>query len=176
MFGGAKGVNRDLGRFFIRPVIGVCAEAGEVVFAHKQRRGFIHGRDIQIARKVVRAVGEQRAGRAALHQRVTVNFADRIKASMKARIDFAHTAHFAVIGQARIERNHDGLAVKARVHVNVGGHGQGVHATISAARGLHADVMAYEVTHGFFNGRLNAARNTLPLPAKEGSTVEFKDE
>lgn len=176
MFGGAKGINRDLGRFIIRPVIGVYAEAGKVVLAHKQRRGFIHGRDIQIARKVVRAVGQQRAGRAALHQRVAIKFADSIKARMKTRIDLAHTTTFAIVGQARVERHHDGFSIKASVHVNMGRHGKRVHATIGAARGLHGNVMAHQVAHSFFNRSLNTARNALPLPAKESRAMEFEEE
>ncbi len=124
----------------------------------------------------MRAVGQERAGRAALNQRVTVKFADRVKARMKTCIDFAHASNLAVVGQARVERHHDGFAIKARVNVNVCGHGESMHATIGAARGLNGDLMANEVTYGFFNGGLNAARNALPLPAKEGRAMEFKSE
>ena len=58
----------------------------------------------------------------------------------------------------------------------MGRHGKRVHATIGAARGLHADIMAHKVAHRFLHGGLNTARTALPLPAKESRAMEFESE
>ncbi len=58
----------------------------------------------------------------------------------------------------------------------MGRHGKRVHATVGAARGLHADIMAHKVARGIFDGGLNTARKALPLPAKESRAMEFESE
>lgn len=58
----------------------------------------------------------------------------------------------------------------------MGRHGKRVHAAIRAARGLHGNVMANQVAHGFLHSGLNTARKALPLPAKESRAMEFESE
>ena len=151
------------------------AEGGEVVMAHKARRGDRHGMRIKPSAQAPGAAALQCEIGAAIDDDIFIDALLRREAGMELTVGDDGVQHGDRRGaQMGAQAIAQAIGWEGAVDVDMGGLGAGVHAGISAPSADHFGGLAGHGEHGLFEGGLDAGFTVADaLPAGKSGAVIF---